>query len=124
MQGLPQQLVSLGLRYHLLGLQLVLVVRIVAFFDGLGELLNVLDFLLIELVDFEDYLEWPMALAVNLEDLLSTVPRSFLVNFHAIVGSLGALDVEVDLAILLEALDGSSNVDSFLATYDTAHAEL
>lgn len=64
-----------------------------------------------------DDLEWSMTLAVYFEDFLSILKRrAFFLDFHAVVGSLGALNVELDIAIWLVTLNHSSYVDPFLAT--------
>lgn len=99
-------------------------VGIIALVDGLGKLLDLLDLLLIQLVDLLDDLEGPVALAVDLEDLLSVVLPTLLVDLHAIVGPLCTLDMEVDLAVLLEALDCGADVHALLSADDAANAEL
>ena len=71
-----------------------------------------------------DDLEWSMTLAIYFKDFLPILERrAFFLDFHAVVGSFGTLDVELDIAIRFVALDHSSYVDAFLATDYTAVVE-
>jgi len=70
-----------------------------------------------------------MTLAEDLEDTLSMVATlvlfvALLFDLHAVVGSLGALYMELDLAVLLVALDASSHCVALLAADHTALIKL
>ena len=103
----------------------MLVVQVHALVYGPSEFLDIVHFLSILLVDLSYNLERSVGLTENLEDLLSViVDASLLFYLHAVIGSLGTLDMEVDLAVMLGTLDDSSILRSFLSADDAPNIEL
>ena len=65
-----------------------------------------------------------MALTEYFVNLVSIVFATLFVYLHAVVGSLGALNMEVNLTVLLIAFDCSADIDTFLTTDYATNAEL
>lgn len=101
----------------------MLQLEIHALFDGFCELLYLLNFFLVLLCNLLDYLEGPVAFTEDFEHFFSVAGSVFSFDFHTVVCSLGAFDMEEDLTFGLVAFDTCANVDSSLATDDTAVGE-
>lgn len=102
----------------------MLIVSLVAPFNGFGEFLYVFYLLLILVVDLLNDLERSVTLAEYFESLLPVALVGLLVDFHAVVGPLRAFDMEVYLAVLLQTLDSRANVHAFLTADYAADVEL
>jgi hypothetical protein len=125
LQGLSKQLVPLRLGDKFFGFLKVLQVYLHAFVDCFRELLDVLYFLGVLLVDLSDDFKGSVGLAEDFEDFLTVVVDScFLFYLHAIVSSFCAFNVKVDLAIMFGALDNGSSLRAFFATNHATDAEL
>ena len=101
----------------------MLELEIHALIDCFCEFLNLLDFFLVLLCNLLDYLEGPVTFTEDLEHFFSVTGSVFSFYLHTVVCSLGAFDMEIDLAIGLIAFDASTNVDASLAADDTAVGE-
>ena len=124
LQCLSQEPIPLSFRNQFLWLLLIPNVRIVALLDCLGELLDFFDFLLVQVIDFLDDLERAMTLTVYFVCFVPVVLATLLVNFHTVVCPFRAFNVEIDLAVLLEAFDSGAYVDALLTTNDAPCTKL
>lgn len=103
----------------------MLAIEVHALVYGSSEFLDIVHFLSVLFVDLSDNFERSVGLTENLEDLLSViVDASLLFYLHAVIGSLGALNMEVDLAVMLGALDDCTILRSFFAADNTPDIEL
>ena len=123
LESVLKHLGFLSFGHEFLGLCMVLGLGLKSFFDSLGVLLDIFDFLVVLLVDLLDDLERPVAFAVDFELLFAVVRCSFLLDLHAIVGSLCALDMEEYVTFRLVTLDAGTDSDAFLATDHTSFLE-
>lgn len=64
-----------------------------------------------------------MTLTEYFVNLISIIFAPFFVDFHAVVCSFGALNMEVYLAFLLVTFHRSSNINTFFTTYYASDAE-
>ena len=108
----------------LLWLQLMPLLNLNAPVNDPGEFLDVFHFFQVLFVYFLYYFEWSMTFTEYLVDSLAIVVLLVLLNFHAVSGSFGAFNVEIDLTFGLEAFDDGANFDAFLATNDASMVEL
>lgn len=96
-----------------------------AFINSFREFLDIFDFLSILFINFCDDFERPMRLTEYFENLFSVVIDPILLfNFHAVIGSLCAFYMEVNLTVQFGTLYDSSLLRTFLTAYNTANIEL
>ena len=120
LNGLFQKFASFSFWNQLLGSEVVPVLDLDCLLNCSREVLDVFDFFLVLAFYFFHNFEGPVFFTINTEDFFFVAHVVLFIKIHAIIGTFGAFDVEVDLAVRFAAFNTSTYIAALFTADDTS----